>query len=366
MFCPPTHQLMSADMLPPTLAAAGPVVIQGLGLVAIVLGIMLWLLGKRLARPACAGVWVILGMLVTGAICKLMGDGGLLPVWLIAGGVIAGAIGWMLYRICLAMALALVLGLVVPAMVHFAQVGMPSSEEISEKVTGEVARAAEDSKSITDDVSDKANQKTEELVDAVKDKTTQAAEKVTDAIKEVVAEATKKIAGKKDDAHAADDVAQHDKKTAQSSKNKNDRGDDDDADEEDDAAGDDLLASAPSADSIMAVLRSVVQGPWEKLSASWQDMSSDSRKSLLGAALIGGLGGFFLGLIFPKLGAAAGSSLLGTLFMAAGCITILTYYNPSVLTHLDNQTSLCLMALGLITLMGIGIQWTLERRRTDN
>src|SRR5690606_25049217 len=116
----------------------------------------------------------------------------------------------------------------------------------------------------------------------------------------------------------------------------------------------------------MAVLRSLVQSPWEKLSVLWKDLSDDARKSLMGAAILGSLTGFFIGLIFPRLGAATGSSLLGTLFMAGGCITILTYYNPAILSRLDNQTALCLMALGLITLMGIGIQWTLERRRTDN
>lgn len=357
MFIQTTLPMIDTQTLP--LAAAGPMVMQGLGLLAIVIGVMLWLLGKRLARPACAGIWIILGMLATGAICRLMGDGGLLPLWLVVGGATAGVVGWMLYRVCLAMALALVLGLAAPAVVHFAQVGMPPSEEISKTLTDEVARAADDSKSISDDISNKATQKTDEIVDAVKDKTTDAAQKVSAAVKQAVSDATRKIAGKKDATGPADDAT-----SADSSKNKNDDGDENS--DSDGDTSDDLLASAPSASSVMAVLRSVVQGPWEKLSAAWQELSDDARKSMLGAALLGGLGGFFLGLIFPRLGAAAGSSLLGTLFMAAGCITILTYYNPSILTRMDNQTSLCLMALGLITLMGIGIQWTLERRRTDN
>jgi hypothetical protein len=366
MFIQTTLRMICPDTLP--LAAAGPVVMQGLGLLAMVLGVMLWLLGKRLARPACAGIWVILGMLAAGAICRLMGDGGLLPLWLVIGGIVTGAIGWMLYRVCLAMALALVLGLAVPAAVHFAQVGMPPAEEISKTVTDEVARAADDSKSLTDDISTKATEKTDEIVDAVKttvkEKTTDAAEKVSAAVKKAVTDATDKITGKKD-ASSSDDTSKADSQQAASDES-DDRDDSQKANDDDDEKGDDLLAAAPSASSVMAVLRSLVQGPWEKLSVVWQELSDDARKSMLGAALLGGLSGFFLGLIFPKLGAAAGSSLLGTLFMAAGCITILTYYNPSILTHLDNQTSLCLMALGLITLMGIGIQWTLERRRTDN
>ncbi len=263
----------------PSAQAIGPWVIQGLSLLAILVGIMLWLMGKRLARPACAGVWVILGMMLAAGVCHLFGDGGLLPLWLVVGGIAGGALGWLVYRLCLAMALCIVLGLSAPAAAHFLHGSMPRPD-------------------LTDD--------TQELVEAVKDEARQTRE------------------------HLAQDEGR--------------------------------LTFADVKESIARI----AQGPWQKLQSHWDDLPDQARKTLLAAAGIGALAGLILGLIFPSLGAAAGSSLLGTLFMAGGSVAFFAQYNPSLLDALNDRTPICLLALGLITILGIGIQWTLKQRKTDN
>ena len=118
--------------------------------------------------------------------------------------------------------------------------------------------------------------------------------------------------------------------------------------------------------TILQTVSDLARAPWEKLRNHWEELPDDQRTSTLGAAGIGALVGFLLGLLMPRLGASAGSALLGTLFMAGGSALILTQSNPHLLEKLDSHTSQCLMALGLITLAGIGIQWTLQRRKTDN
>ena len=121
-----------------------------------------------------------------------------------------------------------------------------------------------------------------------------------------------------------------------------------------------------SQESIIQQLADLARAPWEKLQNHWAQLPDDQRTSMLGAAGIGALVGFLMGLLLPRLGASAGSALLGTLFMAGGSMVILSRSNPELLEKLDSKTPECLMALGLITLAGVGIQWTLQRRKTDN
>lgn len=263
----------------PSMQTLAPYFIQGLALVSIMLGIILWLMGKRLARPACTGVWILVGMLAAAGVCHLTGDRGLLPLWLVIGGVIGGVLGWVVYRLCLAMALCVILGLTAPAVAHFIQ------------GSGQRPDLADDTQALVESVRDEARQTRDEL---------------------------------KEDQNA-------------------------------------LTASG-----VLEKISRIAKGPWDKLQAYWQELPESSRTTIISAAGIGAIIGLVLGLIFPSLGAATGSSLLGSLFMAGGCIAFFAQYNPSLLEALDDRMAACLVTLGLITAMGVGIQWTLQRRRTDN
>jgi hypothetical protein len=350
-------------------------VAHGVGLAALAVGVVLWLMGRPLARPACAGLWVILGIMVAGAICRLTGDSNLLPLWLAAGGLIGGAIGWVLYRICLAIALGLLLLLAAPAGVYLVQHGLGGATQAIQQVAAESSstsdKTATDGRDAASQITEQVHQKTEQATAAMKKTIDDAQEKAKSALdsalrqtRQAVSQGAQQLLAKMGESTqpAGDDKTKSTKSDAPATKHKSVKADE--------ATQDESIAShalqAPDVNSWLHTIRSLAQGPWDKLSNWWATLADGERHTMLLASVIGAICGLILGLIFPKLGAQAGSSLLGTLCMAAGAAIILGYDHPQTLDQLSNQSPLCLTALGLITLLGVVIQWTLQRRRTDN
>lgn len=379
-----TQQLLLAQQTAD--AGSANLLVTGLGVLVIIIGITLWLMGQRLARPICAALWVVLGIMVAGGVCSLIGDGGLLPLWLVAGGIAAGALGWVMYRLCLAVALAVVLAVVAPAALHLFHVGQnqPAAE-------GSLIRQNESAGSLSPVESGKAvGKKIEEAAqdwsDDLKKSSQQASEKMKEAARQAVDDAKEAVLGSPKPATDSEDASDEDAVDEASGETK-DAGWKKQADEavagvkkkigdmldgdgeKDAAAADDAdsdLENTLDARGFVDTLHTLARGPWEKLAAAWQEMPSGGRSLLLMASAIGGLAGFLIGLLIPKTAAWAGSSLLGTICMAAGAGLLLTQYNPSMLDSLGQRLSQCLLAMGLITLLGMLIQWILSRRQADN
>jgi hypothetical protein len=106
--------------------------------------------------------------------------------------------------------------------------------------------------------------------------------------------------------------------------------------------------------------------PWiDRAQQAWDEVPDDLRPSLLGAAIIGALAGFVLGLAWRSLGAMMITAAAGAALMLAGVSKTLPLlamgedlWRPAAPEHW--------LGLWLITaLLGVAIQWTLRPRSAD-
>ena len=82
-------------------------------------------------------------------------------------------------------------------------------------------------------------------------------------------------------------------------------------------------------------------------------------------ALAGGVAGLIIGLLFPNLAASFQSALVGALLMVYSGLQLLTVHAPDMAAKVAMTTRLHLILLGLITIVGVAIQWTLFQRKAD-
>ncbi|MEX0777446.1 MAG: hypothetical protein WD042_17210 [Phycisphaeraceae bacterium] len=81
----------------------------------VVLGLALWLLGRKLARPGCAVAGLAVGMFVGLVVADALDAHQSLPIYLVAGGIIGGVLAALLFRVWMGASLALFLALAAPA-----------------------------------------------------------------------------------------------------------------------------------------------------------------------------------------------------------------------------------------------------------
>ena len=94
----------------------------------------------------------------------------------------------------------------------------------------------------------------------------------------------------------------------------------------------------------------------------WQGLSPPTRMTAWVAAAAGAVIGLLLGLILPYGAAGLQSALVGTLLMVFCGLQLLPKDMASRLTFSPRTT---IVVLSLITVHGVGIQWTLFRRKVD-
>ena len=68
-------------------------------LIALMVGVALWLLGRRLARPACAVCGLVLGGLGALAVAQELDDGGLAMAWITLGAVAGFLLAFMTFKV---------------------------------------------------------------------------------------------------------------------------------------------------------------------------------------------------------------------------------------------------------------------------
>jgi len=111
--------------------------------------------------------------------------------------------------------------------------------------------------------------------------------------------------------------------------------------------------------------RGVIFRNLESMQAWWREHSTEAQRTVGIAMLIGAGIGFLLGLMAPNYAAAVQSAIVGA-------VLIVVPGRELVLTHLPDAKSLIpttaqgiLLTTGLITLVGLALQWTLYLRRDD-
>lgn len=275
----------------------------------ILLGAALWLGGRRVARPMGVMAAMVVGAGVGLLLTQSRGQGAVMIAGTL-GALIAAVLAWALFRIWMAATLAVVLAVAMPlAGMALQGVAPPPLLSMTTPHT-DIAPAG----SADPDPRDTAEKLAADLVEQLR--------------KAVMAKQT-----------ATDQTP------ASSSRN-----------DEADTLGDEA--------------RSILGNWWDRQCAAvdeWRRaLPPVQRASAAALAGLGALLGVLLGLIGPYTSAAIQSSLIGGAIAIVG-ISRLGQLNPDgPLAGLLPQSPVQLVSLlGLITLMGVGIQWTLWRCRAD-
>jgi hypothetical protein len=104
----------------------------------------------------------------------------------------------------------------------------------------------------------------------------------------------------------------------------------------------------------------------QEVVAVWDTLSSATQTTVTAAAGIGAVGGLLIGLILPYVAASIQSTLVGSTLIFFSGLALAYIWMPETMAKVpDFGPRGPLVVIGLITVHGIGIQWTLSRRRAD-
>lgn len=114
------------------------------------------------------------------------------------------------------------------------------------------------------------------------------------------------------------------------------------------------------ADAKGAVFRNI-----EDVESWWKSNSTVTHRTLAMAMLIGAGAGFLLGMVLPNYAVAAQSALVGAVLIVIPGRELLASYVPDATGLIPTTARGTLITLGLITAVGMALQWTLHLRRVD-
>lgn len=122
-----------------------------------------------------------------------------------------------------------------------------------------------------------------------------------------------------------------------------------------------------NADGLVARAQAIYDHEVRGVSRWWSDLGDAKQRELVAIASVAGLAGLVLGLILPNLAASVQSAFLGSLLML-GCAggLIRAHWHERASSLIPDSSRTLLIVLGLITLSGVLIQWTIWRRKADN
>lgn len=103
----------------------------------------------------------------------------------------------------------------------------------------------------------------------------------------------------------------------------------------------------------------------EAVRAWWDHLEPAGRKSLIAQTLAGAVAGLFVGLIAPYFTISVASSLIGAIMMLIGGVGLYMTNQPADAERFTWTSRQATTAIGLITAMGIALQWIIWRRKAD-
>jgi len=308
--------------------------------VALVIGLVLWVFGGRLAKKGVMLTGFVMGGLGAMAAATALSSGaavlpsGGLPegvasevtavatsgggVWVLAfgiGGAIAGLLlAWLLFRFWMGATAALLLAAVVPlAAMIWENNGPPlSAIQNTQEVTLDALGAGESGPSA---------KQMQALVDS------QAAQKPHADAASKGSQTTASLAGPGSLAGVAE-----------------------------------LFDKQRFVEGLQAVWRQQV----DEVKVWWQEMAPGSRWYLLVGAGVGAAIGLVLGLVAPLTAASLQSALMGSVLILFAGRTLLLKYVPAADGVMPSSWRGVLLSLGLITVLGVLVQWTLRRKKADD
>lgn len=294
--------------------------------IALAVGLGLWLLGRRLARPVCAFSGLVLGGLGGLALGEAMLDQGGMLLPIVIGAAIAGALlAALLFRVWMALSGALIFGLAAScAVLLWQEPPAPSDDAALANDAPSIESAAADTDSLGDD----------DIILTIPNK--------------VIAEAIRDLASKATGADATD-AGDGAGSTDGLSVN----------------LGIDRETAQQVGSAIVEAMRSLAGYYREQLGAWWSSTGTGARGVVGGVGLIAAIAGLGLGLIGPYTAASVQSAVAGSVLMLFASFSLLAQLMPEHLGWLPATPRSLLVCLGLITALGLVIQWTLFARKAD-
>jgi hypothetical protein len=283
---------------------------------AFVAGLILLLLGSKLARPMCAFSGLVLGGVGGLVLGEALADAGGVMLALVIGMAIAGALlSALLFRVWMAISGALIFGLAAAGAVLLWQ----APPESVTNLTGQTEAADAD-----ESADDEDGLKIDLPVD-----------EITDKLRKTVADV---IEGGGEEGEASELSAQItiDKETAQKAWS-----------------------------VILEALRGMASYYRQTLSDWWAEAGTGARGTMLLVGLVAAAVGLLLGLLAPYRAASVQSAVAGAVLILFSSFSLLAQLMPEHLTWLPATPRGVLICLGLITAVGLALQWTIFARKTD-
>jgi len=286
-------------------------------------GLLLWLLGRRLARPACAFSGLVLGGIGGVILGESLVDQGGIMLAIIIGTAIAGALlAALLFRVWMAMTGALIFGGVASAAVLLWQQA-PVDEPVGTASADVSSLAGSDSETDGESGGESGGElKIDIPIDAL-----------TGPIREGIASA---IEGAGDDDSEATATVSIDKE-----------------------------AAAKIGHAILDALRGMAEYYRGSLSDWWAEAGTGVRGTVMIVGLIAAGIGLLIGLIGPYFAASIQSATAGSILILFSSFSLLAQLMPEHLHWLPASPRGVLICLGLITLIGLALQWTFFAEKAD-
>ena len=116
---------------------------------------------------------------------------------------------------------------------------------------------------------------------------------------------------------------------------------------------------------ILEALRSLAAYYRGQFAQWWSEAGAGARGGMMLIGLISAVIGLLLGLIAPYKAASIQSTVAGAVLILFSLFSLLAQLMPEHLTWLPATPRGVLICLGLITVAGLAVQWTIFKRKTD-
>ncbi|MCP3905129.1 MAG: sigma-70 non-essential region-containing protein [Planctomycetes bacterium] len=281
-----------------------------LGLMVVV-GLMLWLAGRRILRAGLAAAGLLVGGAVGWAAAGALEIG--LPHWMIAVavGIVFACIAALAYRLPVAAAMGIVCGVAAPLAVvtateiHAARQAEPAATEPAERVTG-----------FFEETGEKVADEFTQFFSRDRAETDESEDSTTGGVL-------------------------------------------------DDAVAEQLGIDEPTAERIDQA-RDLAQALRERFSAWWEQTPESARPTILVSAAAGAVTGVLFAALAPTIASTLVTAFGGSLMWLAGLRALIAAMGvTSVERLLPEGTGYTLVLWLIIALIGVAIQWTFRAKEAD-
>ncbi|MEM6391850.1 MAG: hypothetical protein AAF797_03670 [Planctomycetota bacterium] len=313
----------------------------GLALLVAV-GLVLWLLGSRLAKPAAVVSGVVMGAVVSAGLAGLLSGMGTLTIAFITlgGAILGGVLSGVLFRLWMGLSGALVLAAVVPAAVLVWQgtpgLEMPTAAPQASSGAGSSTPATPATPSASGGVSSLTG--LGDATAALEDGSNASA--WSEFLSRTLEPTTQPGAGKEG---ALNPEQLRTDLTGEQTRE----------------------AIRQVSDQVKVAAKTVWLKNAEAVQRWWNGVTPQTQQVVYIGALAGGVLGLLVGLLLPTGSAMLQSSVVGSLLMLLPGRELVALKLPEYAGFLPGTPRQLVIALGLITAIGIGLQWMLRRRRAE-